>query len=80
MTWYDDRNNLAALWSWLEDCHKLPADGPAYFMEKPWKWQDDWDSYQAAREAGAEFEYDPERQRQDWDQPGVRLDQSGNTT
>ena len=38
--WYDDRNNLADLWRWLEDQGEDPE--PAYFLEKPWKWSPDF--------------------------------------
>ena len=37
-------DNLAALWSWLDENGLDPADGPAYFMEKPWKWNLEYDA------------------------------------
>jgi hypothetical protein len=35
--WWADHDNLAALWSWLEDRVQEP-DSVVYFLEKPWKW------------------------------------------
>lgn len=40
--WYHNHVNLAALWRWLEERGETPTDGPAYFMEKPWKWEGEW--------------------------------------
>ena len=38
-------DNLAALWSWLTENGLEPHDGPAYFMEKPWKWNLEYDAF-----------------------------------
>lgn len=46
--WWKDHNNLAALWAWLDEEGCPPEDGPAYFMEKPWKYQAEWTAYQTA--------------------------------
>lgn len=43
--WYADHNNLASLWEWLGNHDNEPGDGPAYFMEKPWKWNLEYDAY-----------------------------------
>lgn len=43
--WFEDPSKLAELWRWLAEAGDEPDD-PAYFMEEPWKWQREWDSYQ----------------------------------
>lgn len=35
--WWTDHEQLADLWSWLEDRGEEP-DSVAYFLSKPWKW------------------------------------------
>jgi hypothetical protein len=35
--WWDDHDNLAELWSWLEDRGQEP-DSVVYYLQKPWKW------------------------------------------
>lgn len=48
--WYDNPQNLALLIRWL-DCkcqtNNWEADHYAYLLEKPWKWQHEWDEFQA---------------------------------
>lgn len=39
--WYEDHRNLAALWTWLDENGQEPRD-PSHFMEKPWKWDEEW--------------------------------------
>ncbi len=42
--WYDDRENLRNLAEYLID-----KDGDldtVYFLEKPWKWNEEWLEYQ----------------------------------
>ena len=72
MNWYDDHRNLAALWMWMCDCHDEPADGPGYFMEKPWKWEEEWKRYLSARLAGAKYSYDPPDLPHEWITDPVR--------
>lgn len=46
--WYDNRMNLQHLAAFL-DAVGLPvedSDGVAYFLEKPYKWQKEWDILQ----------------------------------
>jgi len=45
--WYAFHDNLASLWTWLDEHGHTPGDGPAYFMEKPWKWNLEYDAYLA---------------------------------
>jgi len=45
--WWSDHNNLADLWKWLDEIGFTPGDGPGYFMEKPWKWNREYDTYLA---------------------------------
>lgn len=47
MNWWDSHENLARLWRWLDARGETPGDGPAYFMEKPWKWAPEWDAMNA---------------------------------
>lgn len=42
--WYRDPVNLAKLWRWLEDQGETPDD-PAYFLERPEKWDEEWQRY-----------------------------------
>lgn len=42
--WWNDHRNLATLYEWLERYSNNPQDGPAYFMEKPWKWNMEYDA------------------------------------
>lgn len=55
--WYSNHGNLSLLWSWLEERGETPADGPAYFMEKPWKWDTEWLRYVADLHAQRVEEY-----------------------
>ncbi len=58
--WYEKRENLAMLASWLlddgewKDCSgevngKIYKDNPIkrmiYFLSKPWKWNDEWEKF-----------------------------------
>lgn len=47
MDWWQDHNNLADLWEWLVLHGEEPADGPTYFMEKPWKWTREYEMMRA---------------------------------
>lgn len=51
MPWFAFHVNLAALWQWLDENGETPSDGPAYFMEKPWKWDSEWERFKASGEA-----------------------------
>lgn len=42
--WYRDPVNLAKLWRWLEDQGETPDD-PAYFLERPEKWDEEWQRF-----------------------------------
>lgn len=48
--WYDDPANIALLIRWL-DCKCLlnswEPDDYAYLLEKPQKWQPEWEQFQA---------------------------------
>lgn len=46
-SWYEYNGNLARLWRWLDERGEAPND-PAYFMEKPWKWEAEWDAMREA--------------------------------
>lgn len=39
--WYEDHENLCALWRWLEDRGQAPSDVAGY-LEKPWHWEPEW--------------------------------------
>ena len=45
--WWRNRMNLASLWEWLDNQDAAPGDGAAYFMRKPWKWDPEWERFQA---------------------------------
>lgn len=47
--WYEDHENLAELWRWLEERGEQPD--PAYFLEKPWKWTPEWNQMQSDKAA-----------------------------
>lgn len=46
--WHEYVANLHALWVWLENRGDQPDD-PAYFLEKPWKWEPEWNQMQRER-------------------------------
>lgn len=57
--WYADHQNLALLWRWLEDRGDQPAD-PAHFIEKPWKWEPEWNELQAEQAHEERLATDPD--------------------
>lgn len=45
--WYDDRENIARLLTWLEErCELRSIDDAIYLVEKPWKWTPEWNELQ----------------------------------
>lgn len=50
--WYEDHENLAELWDWLEDRCEQPDD-PAGFMREPWSWEPEYNQMQAEKAAVA---------------------------
>lgn len=58
--WWAFHTNMAELWSWLEehDARHL-VDGPAYFMEKPWKWNLEYDAIIAHLHGDTPLNSDP---------------------
>ncbi|HTQ44504.1 MAG TPA: hypothetical protein VMI75_17200 [Polyangiaceae bacterium] len=57
--WWEDHRNLAALYRHLTDECELPEDQVAYFLEKPWKWTDEWERMIAGRPEPDEGELEP---------------------
>lgn len=50
--WYDSHENLRALveWMWKHDWSETCFTDDAfklviYFLEKPWKWQEEWEQF-----------------------------------
>lgn len=43
--WYQSHANLHDLAIWLEE--REPNFDWRYFLEKPWKWETDWDEFTA---------------------------------
>jgi len=50
--WYLDRDNILGLARWLKDEGQWDGAGGVgnliYFFEKPWKYDNEWDAYQAS--------------------------------
>ena len=46
--WYEDSGNIYELACWLRDNDLITEDfnNLLYFIEKPWKWNDEWELYQ----------------------------------
>ena len=46
--WYEDHENLAELYRWLEARCEAPAgDDIARFLEEPWKWTPEFNEMRA---------------------------------
>lgn len=43
--WYRDHENLAELWRHLIAIGEAPTDNVGRFLEKPWRWQAEWQRY-----------------------------------
>lgn len=46
--WWERRGELLSLYEWLNERGESPAetpDGVVYFLEKPWKWEEEHDLY-----------------------------------
>lgn len=41
LPWWALTRNVHDLWRWLEQQGDAPTD-PAYYLEKPWKWEAEW--------------------------------------
>lgn len=50
--WWEDHDNLAELWRFLEDRGEQPND-PAYFLDKPWKWDPEYQQMRSEQAAAA---------------------------
>lgn len=48
MEWYDSRENLANLARYIIDENGSESLDVVYFLEKPWKWTEEWNQYQEA--------------------------------
>jgi len=50
--WYFDRDNILGLARWLKQEGQWDGAGGVgnliYFFEKPWKYDSEWDAYQAS--------------------------------
>jgi hypothetical protein len=44
--WYEVHENLAGLAGWLAERDPQDAAQVAAFIEKPWKYEDEWNEYQ----------------------------------
>ena len=53
--WWREPQNLADLWCFLVEEGEAPSD-PAYYMEKPWKYEPEWERMkQTMRATGTGF-------------------------
>lgn len=48
--WWDDHDQLAELWRWLEDRGWEPDD-VAHFLEHPWRWDPEYQDMRAEQVA-----------------------------
>ena len=67
MEWYESIENLRQLAAYIQDKDGATALDTAEFLEKPWKWQDEFlemmgvkEERQAEKEARENFDYHPE--------------------
>jgi len=64
--WYDIHNNLTALARWLKYQGEWDGDGGVgnliYYFEKPWKYDNEWNAFQASLEKERE-EYNAKKTR-----------------
>lgn len=44
LAWYDDHRNIASLASWMADQGRT-AHEVAYMVEKPWKFDEEYDTF-----------------------------------
>lgn len=53
LDWINDLSNIAALYEWLEERGETDRDPSwvAYFISKPWKWDESYKAMRAEREA-----------------------------
>ena len=49
--WYDSRDNLSALIRYLVDTDEIRPEDIYYLVQKPWKYDAEWDAYQVAHAA-----------------------------
>ena len=48
--WCDDLSNIANLIEWLQERDEAPEGADlVYMLRKPWKWTEEWRSFQAAK-------------------------------
>lgn len=69
MEWYQSIENLRQLAAFIQDKDGATALDTAEFLEKPWKWNEEWDEMngkseekQAEQEAREHFDYYPQEQ------------------